>query len=74
MGSRTIYNCDICDMKNITDGVSMAFEVDPTAEGSVVKYKLVKTVQGLHVLESPKVSHVCAICSKSIINAKEVKK
>lgn len=74
MASRTIYNCDICPTKPITEGVTMVFEIDQSGEPSAPKYRLLKTLKGLYPFhDAPKVTHICSICSKSIVNAKDPK-
>lgn len=75
MSSRVIYNCDLCPTKNITDGVTMIFEIDQSGDITAPKYRLVKTIKGLHSFhEKQEIKHICSICEQSITNAKEIKK
>jgi hypothetical protein len=74
MSFRTIFNCDVCPTANITDGITMIFEIDQSGDISAPKHRLVKTVKGLHSFpNSSKVVHICNICEQSIVNAKEMK-
>ena len=74
MAMRAIYTCDICQIKNITDGDTMVFEYDAGGESSTPKFKLIKTVEGLYPFDNAdKTTHVCALCVKSIKNAKDPK-
>lgn len=74
MSSRTIFNCDVCPMPAITEGVTMIFEINQSGDISAPKHSLVKTVLGLHPFpNASKVTHICNICHQSIVNAKEMK-
>lgn len=74
MSTKTIFNCDICPSKNITDGVTMVFEIDQSGDTNAPKYRVVKTIKGLYPFhEAPKVTHICNVCNESILNAKDPK-
>jgi len=75
MSVRAIFDCDICKTKNITDGVTMVFQINEGSELSAPLHHLVGTYKGLHFVQgAPQIEHICSICVKSIINAKEYKK